>query len=69
MSTDAQDRLATTKITPLKNGPLKVEGACDLPVAPPPGPEGAPIFLCRCGASKNKPFCDGSHKAAGFVAD
>jgi CDGSH-type Zn-finger protein len=28
--------------------------------------EGAPIALCRCGQSRTKPFCDASHKEAGF---
>ena len=26
-------------------------------------------WLCRCGQSRNKPYCDDSHRAAGFVAD
>ena len=26
------------------------------------------IALCRCGATGNRPFCDGAHKAAGFKA-
>lgn len=26
------------------------------------------IALCRCGATGNRPFCDGAHKAAGFTA-
>ncbi len=34
-----------------------------------PLPEGKTnVALCRCGASQNKPFCDGTHKSCGFQA-
>ena len=29
--------------------------------------EDSEVFLCRCGASANKPFCDGAHKQSGFT--
>lgn len=33
-----------------------------------PLPGGRPVALCRCGKTRNKPFCDGSHRASGFEA-
>lgn len=57
--------MAATKITVLSNGSLKVEG--DFEIVDKEGNNydlaGRDIVsFCRCGLSKNKPFCDGSHK-------
>ncbi len=52
----------------IPNGPLMLEG--NLRIRAASGRvawQGEKAFLCRCGASKNKPFCDGTHKAAGFT--
>mgnify|MGYP001546390717 CR=1 FL=1 len=57
------------KVMPTKDGPLHVEGALEICSA-----SGRTItrtmetWLCRCGHSNNKPFCDGSHSKAGFTA-
>ena len=54
-------------IKPLPDGPLLVKG--NLTIRAGSGRiawQGSDAALCRCGASKNKPFCDGSHKDAGF---
>lgn len=51
------------------NGPYKVTGPVRL-IDPEGGafdvPPGESIVLCRCGHSQTKPFCDASHKQAGF---
>lgn len=54
-----------TKLTIHNNGSVKVEGEFTIV-----DPNGTPydlngrdtVFLCRCGMSKTKPFCDGAHK-------
>lgn len=58
-------------ITPYPDGPLIVRGEVALV-----GSDGSPIprrrrtvALCRCGLSTIKPFCDGTHRAAGFRTD
>jgi CDGSH-type Zn-finger protein len=60
------------RITIRKNGPLRVddpEGSVELFDADGNKYDltGRTAFsLCRCGGSKNKPFCDGQHSAIGF---
>lgn len=58
------------KVTLRPNGPLRLDG--EMQIFDAGGRlawQGQETALCRCGASKNKPFCDGSHREAGFVAD
>ena len=62
--------MAGTKITVNSNGNLRIEGDFELvdPQGKPFGLGGrTAVGLCRCGRSMNKPFCDGTHSACGFV--
>lgn len=60
--------MSDVQIKALKNGPLEVSGQVNVSdsagVQRPVDED--PIYLCRCGHSANKPFCDGSHKKVGF---
>ncbi len=49
------------------NGPYEVSGDIELKINDEMGlSNDDPYYLCRCGASENKPFCDGSHKKINF---
>jgi CDGSH-type Zn-finger protein/uncharacterized Fe-S cluster protein YjdI len=58
------------EILPQRNGPLRVRG--NLEICSGTGrtvKRTTGEALCRCGHSRSKPFCDGSHAGAGFIAD
>lgn len=57
-------------IAPQKNGPLQIEG--NLEICSGTGrtvDRLTRVRLCRCGGSRNKPFCDNTHARIGFHAD
>jgi CDGSH-type Zn-finger protein len=62
--------MADVSIRSLKNGPYIVQGQVELldPAGNQIAVEKETIALCRCGASANKPFCDGTHSKIGFQA-
>ena len=60
-----QQRPPTVSVT--KNGPYVITGGVELiDQRMAEGASSEHYALCRCGASKNKPFCDGSHWHIGF---
>jgi len=60
----------TLKVGRAPNGPLLLSGNFTIVAASGRKAwQGKKAALCRCGHSQNKPFCDGSHKDAGFEAE
>jgi Iron-binding zinc finger CDGSH type len=61
---------APAQLTLLPDGPYQVTGSLEIT-----GLDGAsiaapePVYLCRCGRSATKPFCDGSHARTGWKED
>ena len=57
-------------VSPAKDGPLLVKGQLKIVAASGRVAwTGQRVALCRCGESKNKPFCDGQHKKIGFKSE
>ena len=57
--------MTKTKLTVNNNGSLKIEGEFEIvdPQGNMYGLNGRDLVsICRCGLSKNKPFCDGAHR-------
>ena len=61
----------SAQITPYRNGPYLVRG--DFTIVDQDGEEveltRRTVALCRCGKSRTRPFCDGTHKSIAFEAD
>jgi hypothetical protein len=63
--------MTTVRLVLLPDGPYEVTGSIELarsdgqPVQAPADK----VYLCRCGHSANKPFCDGSHARTGWTED
>lgn len=58
----------TARITVLADGPYQLIGAINVAGVDGSIPtEASTTFLCRCGGSRNKPFCDATHGLKGFI--
>ncbi len=54
------------EVTIIKNGPIRVKGFFSFKNSAGHAEiKEHELYLCRCGGSANKPFCDGTHKEKG----
>jgi CDGSH-type Zn-finger protein len=58
----------TLTITPIPNGPNRCDGPLTVQDIDGREASATTTFLCRCGGSRRKPYCDGTHKKNGFAA-
>ena len=60
--------MSDVQIQITENGPYRVTGDVELldPAGDRVSTPGGAVFLCRCGGSTTKPFCDGTHSKIGF---
>ncbi len=60
--------MAEVRIKTLKDGPYEISGVVELVDASRAAfnLKEEKIYLCRCGQSANRPFCDGTHAKVGF---
>ena len=63
--------MSSFTITPQNDGPYHIQGTFRLVTegGRTITVEGDETWLCRCGASANKPFCDGTHTRIGFKSN
>ena len=67
-SEDKSDKMTEPTVRAQKNGPLAVQGQIEIEdITWPEGAVRDRFTLCRCGASRTMPFCDGSHSTVGFT--
>ncbi|WP_288380998.1 ferritin-like domain-containing protein [uncultured Massilia sp.] len=69
LSPQLEQRNGPLEVTPLRNGPLDLRGAAEVITGTGRTVDRTMgVRLCRCGQSRDKPFCDGSHREVGFTA-
>lgn len=66
---DALETTGRLTITPQTNGPVQIVGNLEIHTADGQTLYRSEAWLCRCGHSSNKPFCDSTHEKIGFVAE